>query len=194
METGTGTDTSTTTVQAPVLTGKRANWVIAHKVEAGVITFTVKGAGELALRLDTVHTAVMLRAATHGLVQRISDAAAIARDTETGKSATPQEKFEAMKRLVDHYASGAAEWSLVREAGTGTSRGISGVALLRAALKLWQPEKAEKVDEFVKGLKAAQVAALLASTELKPHIDAVREAALAEQGAGVDAEELLSGL
>lgn len=180
-------------IPTPAKTGKRSNWVIAHTVKDGVITWSVKDAGTLALHLDMVHTSNMLRAAIHGFVQRISDAAAIARDSETGKSATPAEKFQAMKRLVDHYASGAAEWSLVREGG-GT-RATSGTGLLRAALLLWQPEKGvEAISKWVEGLKPAQVAALLMSKELKPHVDAAREAQLSEAAGGIDADELLSGL
>jgi len=183
-----------TKAPTPAKTGKRSNWVIAHAIQGTVIKFTVKDAGEITLDVSAVHEAIRQRAAIHGLVQRISDAAAIPRDEETGKSATPQEKLAAMTRLVDHYASGAETWTLNREGAVG-GRGISGVALLREALQLWQPEKdAGAIAEWVKKLSAKQVAALVGSSELKPHVDAVRERHLSTMAEGVDAEELLSSL
>lgn len=189
-----GTQTGQTPAAPAPKAGKRSNWVIAHQIDGTVIKFTVKDAGEITLDVAAVSDAVRQRAAVHGLVQRVSDAAAIPRDEETGKSATPQEKLAAMTRLVEHYSSGAVEWTLNRE-GSGSGRGVSGAALLREALELWQPEKgAEAIGLWVKGLTNKQIAALIGSAELKPHVDAVREKHLKDQGAGVDAEELLSSL
>lgn len=42
----------------------------------------------------------------HGAKQKISDRAAIERDRATGRSATPREKFTAMKELADWLAGG----------------------------------------------------------------------------------------
>lgn len=47
----------------------------------------------------------------HGITQRISDRAAIGRDSTTGQSATPAEKHAAMQSLVTHYEGGGA-WEL----------------------------------------------------------------------------------
>lgn len=46
----------------------------------------------------------------HGFKQKGGDAAAIERDEKTGKSATAQEKFDAVKRVFTHLAGGGA-WS-----------------------------------------------------------------------------------
>lgn len=177
-------------------TGKRSNWVIAHEVKAGVITWNVKGAGTLTLVTSALSETVRQRALEHGMVQRISDAAAIPRDTKTGKSATPQEKYLAMAELVEHYASGAVEWNRKSSGRERGPRELTGSQLLRAALLLWQPEKGEeKIKEFVKGLKQSQIAALLASAELKQMVEWAREAELEKLTTEVvDAEELLSGL
>lgn len=77
----------------------------------GAIVFAVDGAGEAVLAIGNVTPEVLKRAAIHGLVQRISDAAA-------GHKA-PGDKLAAMARLVEHYASGAGTWELPREAGDG---------------------------------------------------------------------------
>lgn len=184
----------------PTLTGKRANWTIAHKIEGQLVKFSVKGAGELALDVAKVHVANRARAELHGFVQRISDAAAMARDSKTGASATPQEKFEAMKRLVEHYQSGSEEWSPARSVeGVGRPRAENPQArLLKAALAIFNPQKdQETIEKFVKGLGAAQITALVMSEQLKESVELAREQLAQEDrklSEGVNAEELLSGL
>lgn len=54
-------------------------------------------------------------AVIHGTKQKIADAAAIARDTTTGKSATDQEKRDAMQTIVDRLDAG--EWNAERTGG-----------------------------------------------------------------------------
>lgn len=185
---------------APALTGKRANWTIAHKIDGQLVRFSVKGAGELVLDVAKIHTANRARAEMHGFVQRISDAAAMARDSKTGASATPQEKFAAMKRLVEHYGSGAEEWSPQRSVeGVGRPKSENPQArLLRVALSLHAPEKgAEVIEKFVKERNAAQITALVLSEQLKESVELARlqlEEEDKKAAEGVNAEELLGGL
>lgn len=181
------------------LTGKRANWTIAHKIEGTKIHWTVKGAGTLTLDTAAISEANRTRAMLHGMVQRISDAAAISRDSETGKSASPQEKYDSMASLVDHYLTGTDEWSLKREstAGRQSTTGLSGVSLLRAALAIQKPSLSpEKILEWTKKLTQKEVLALLASKELKEAVELARADAetRALEGLDVNAEELLKGL
>lgn len=200
METQTQSQTETQSQTAPSLTGKRANWTIAHKIEGEVITFTVKGAGTLTLDMQRVSEVNRKRAALHGMVQRVSDAAAMARDSKTGASATPEAKFARMRGLVEHYVSGAEGWSPARSTeGVGRPRaGNVNAELLVAALRLFNTEKSEEtVREFVKGLGATQITALLLSEQLKDAVELAREQQReqeAREAAGVNAEELLSGL
>lgn len=185
-----------------VLTGKRANWAIAHKVDfaAMSITWQVRGAGALTLEVAKVNQLNREKAMLHGFVQRVSDAAAMARDSKTGASASPQEKFEAMRRLVEHYASGAEGWSPARSVeGVGRPKSENPQArLLRAALKVFNPAKDEEtIAQFVKGLGAAQITALVLSEQLKEAVERAREQLQQEDAKiaeGVNAEELLSGL
>lgn len=183
----------------PVLTGKRANWTIAHKIEGRLIRFSVKDAGELVLDVAQVNAANRARAEMHGFVQRVSDAAAMARDSKTGASATPQQKYEAMKRLVEHYASGAEEWSPARVTeGVGRPRVDRDKELLVMALGIFNPEKdSGTIEKFVQGLKKEQVTALLVSEQLGESVQLAREEMekeAKEAAKGVDAEELLKGL
>lgn len=196
------TETNPAQPATPALTGKRANWTIAHKIGENQITWSVKGATEgepLLLDLSKVSLENRNRAMLHGFVQRVSDAAAMARDSKTGASATPQEKFEAMRRLVAHYQSGSVEWSPLRATeGVGRPRVDKDKELLVRALGVHAPQKsAETVGKFVQGLKKEQVTALLLSSELKVSVEVAREQLREEEmkaAEGVDAGELLKGL
>lgn len=82
----------------------------------------VAGVGDIAFDLNKVSEAVKTKACLFGFAQvRLVDAAAIPRDKETGRSATPQEKYDAIKALVDHYHTGTEEWSR-KSAGGGVKQ------------------------------------------------------------------------
>jgi len=87
------------------------------------LVFTVPQVGKFEVRLSGLSQAIRDRATLHGLKQRISDKAAIPRDTATGLSATPQQKFDAMKALADHYMTGTDQWDL---RGPGKQAGDGG--------------------------------------------------------------------
>lgn len=87
-----------------------------------IITFGVAGIGTLVLDLDKA-AATAEQAKYHGYEQKVRDAAAIPRNTQTGKSASPQEKFDAMERVVEAL-----------HAGTWNVKASQVVALNRAAL------------------------------------------------------------
>jgi hypothetical protein len=76
----------------------------------------------------------------HGFVQKISDRAAIGRDPETGASATPEEKFAAMKETAERLMAGGP-WNAVAT-GTGNTGGI----LYRAMRVLYPQAWSDKVS------------------------------------------------
>jgi hypothetical protein len=171
----------------------KSNSVITHRVDSvgGAdptevkIVFQVLGAGETVLDLSRVHADVRAKALIHGMVQRVSDAAAIPRNTTTGKSASPVEKLEAMSALVEHYNSGASEWRLARAEGAGR-----GSYLLNALLELKPGKSREEISAWLKTLDDKTKRALENSDKIKPLIDKQRAAGAVE----IDAEELLEGL
>ena len=123
----------------------------------------------------------------------------MARDSKTGASATPQEKYEAMRRLVEHYGSGSEEWSPARSTeGVGRPRVDRDKELLSEALWIYSPAKGrEVIKEFVAQLKKEQVTALLVSEQLREAVKVAREEmekVAMREAEGVNAEELLSGL
>lgn len=173
-------------------TKAKVNSVITHEVSMdadghAVITFHVRGAGSIELAMRDLHGDIVAHAAIHGMIQRISDAAAISRDPETGAPATPQDKFEAMSRLVGHYSTGTSEWARRPQAGEGRSGGL----LFRALCELSKETKTpEEIREWLAGKTKAEQAALRAQpriaakiAELKPvSIEADADALLEELG------------
>lgn len=109
----------------------KSNQVITTTVTGSTITFNVRDTGQVVLDLSTIHPDVLQRAALHGMIQRISDRAAIGRNPETGKPASPAEKLAAMQALAAHYAAGSADWSPARSEGGGNEGGITLRALAR---------------------------------------------------------------
>lgn len=135
-------------------TKAKANSVITHRVSAinsEVLVFEVLGVGELRFDTSQAHDIVRANAERHGWIQRISDAAAISRDPETGKPASAQDKFDAMSRLVAHYESGTAEWSRKPVAGEREKGGLLFKALCQMSpskspeeIRVWMGTKTKK--------------------------------------------------
>jgi hypothetical protein len=172
---------------------KRANAVIKTQVEGdgpdARMVFAVLGAGTLTLEMGKLSAAVLARAALHGMKQRVSDAAAIPCDRETGRPATPEEKFAAMKELVDHYMTGTGEWNRARAAGSGGGRDTSGITL-QAMRRVWPDRDCEELvfklerrrvitrrEAYAAFAKTREVAAMIAQIK--------------SEGANMSADDLL---
>lgn len=168
-------------------TKAKSNSVITHAMDnAGNITFTVLGIGDMVIHPDTLHPDVMRRAALHGMIQRISDAAAISRDAETGKPASAQDKFDAMQRLVAHYESGTSEWSRKPVAGEGKSGGLLFRAL---CIMSAETKTAEEIKEWMGTKTKAQLTALRNTAKVAAIIESIRPVSLE-----VDADALMDEL
>lgn len=164
---------------------QKANSIITHTLDGNIITFNVVGAGSFVVDMAKLSEANRMRAAVHGVIQRVSDGGAISRDQATGRAATPEEKYQRMAAIGMHLESGADEWSMRREGG-----GNEGSLLFRA-LRLAYPNKpADVLKTFLGGKTTTQKNALIASDTLKPFVDKLRS----EAGAGLNGEEILKGL
>jgi hypothetical protein len=162
---------------------KRNSVINVTETEAG-LTFTVSGAGDVALEFAKISPTNRVRAETHGWKQRISDAAAMSCDGE-GRTASPMEKLTAMRALVMHYESGAAEWS--RRAEAAGPRG----GFLFEALSRMYPEA--DVRAYLDGLTSAEQAALRDDSDVAPVIATIK----AERNVGkpkLDTKAILAGL
>jgi len=98
----------------------KTNSVVTATWAESILTLAVKGAGVISVNIDELSPMLIERAAKHGLEQRLRDRAAIARDTKTGLSASPADKFARIEALAAHYIAGG-EWEMRGEGG-GTRR------------------------------------------------------------------------
>lgn len=129
---------------------RKSNSVVTHSLEGNLLQFNVKGAGEFTLDMAKLHPDVLAKAAIHGLIQRISDRAAIDRDGDTGLPASAESKMARMRLLAEHYMSGSAEWS-TRIASEKDSGGIT-----IEAVSAWKGKSASEVRVWVESKSASE--------------------------------------
>ena len=129
---------------------------------------------------------ILEHAVWHGLKQKLVDAAAIRRNLETGRSASVEDKYQAVKIVYDRLLVGL--WNAVREGG-----GATGGLLLQALVRMYAGRKtADELKAFLTDKTDAEKTALRKNPRVAQIIEDIR----AEQGktANIDADELLSEL
>lgn len=128
-----------------------SNWVN----ETQLLVIGVLGAGQITFDPAKASQSCRDYAMIHGFTQRLSNASAIPK--RDGISASPQEKYEAIMRLREHYESGTEEWELAsRPRGpqidqwavraVAALKGIDYATALQMALDAAQLRKASIVD------------------------------------------------
>lgn len=140
----------------------------------------------LALTAAQLSNAILEHAVWHGLKQKLVDAAAISRNPETGRAATVQDKYDAVKTVYDRLLSGA--WNAVREGG-----GQSGGLLFKALLRMYAGRKTEQdIRAFLEDKSDAEKTALRKNPRVAQIIEDIR----AETGkaASIDTDSILGEL
>jgi len=183
----------TTPTPAASATKKRANAVVTMEQADNVLVFNVLGAGSLKLDMTKIHADILQRAAIHGLKQRISDAAALSCDPDTGKPATAQEKFESMQELVEYYNSGATDWSR-KSSGGGVARVGKVLTAMSRAYGWGDEEKAKAYVEATATKRGITYEKALAIWRGADKIVAELAKMAAESPSKVDADTLLGEL
>lgn len=120
----------------------------------GKLVFAFQGLPSFTFDPERVSAQNRARAMLHGFEQRIRDGGALGRDKETGASATPEEKREAMLRIAEHLMSGATEWALKVAAPKADDPGLLVAAMMRGL-----------------GKDAAGIEAVIAATMAKRGVD-----------------------
>lgn len=141
----------------------------------------------LSLSVGQLTEEIRNAALMHGLKQKLVDAAAISRNPDTGRSATTEDKYNAVREVYDRLLSG--QWNKQREGGSG---GASGGLLFRALSRLYSAKTPEQIREFLEGKTDAEKATL----RKLPAIAAIIEQLKAESAKtdGIDGAALLAGL
>lgn len=142
----------------------------------------------LALAASMLSDDILSYAIWHGLKQKLVDAAAISRNPETGRAASVDDKFEAVKAVYDRLLAG--QWNAPRE---GAGAGASGGLLFRALCRMYAGKKDEDaIREFLDVKTDAEKTALRKNPKVAAIIDEIR----VESGkaASIDTDELLDEL
>ena len=141
---------------------------------------------ELAITASQLTNNVMEYAIFHGLKQKLVDAAAISRNPETGRAASVEDKYQAVKTVYDRLLCGS--WNATREGG-----GATGGLLLQALVRMYAGRKTvEELKAFLADKSDAEKTAL----RKNPRVAAIIEEIRAETGkaASIDTDELLGEL
>jgi hypothetical protein len=132
--------------------------VVASSIENNLLTISVVGFEPLVIDPTKLTPELQLAAMLHGLKQKLSDAAALPRNTDTGASATTQDKYDAIYEIHSRLVSGG-EWNKVK-AGTGT--GMSGASQLARAMVELTGKTRTEIDAFLATKSIAEKNALKA--------------------------------
>lgn len=149
----------------------------------GTLTLKFSNGKQLLLRAWELSGDIQQMAKLHGLKQKLVDAAAISRNPDTGKSATVDDKYAAVKEVYDRLLDG--NWNAPRE-GSGQS------SLLQAAMVEFSGKDAATVKTWLDGKTDAEKKAL----SLNPKVAAIINRIRAERAKtdGVDSDALLNEL
>lgn len=162
----------------------------ALKAEINGTTLTITFAHGKSITVEAMELSedIRMTALMHGLKQKLADAAAISRNTDTGKSASVEDKYRAVEAVAMRIRAG--EWNAKRE-GSGA---VTGGLLLEALVRHYAGRKTvETLREWLATKSDKEKAALRATAPIAAHIDAIR-AERAKDKDGIDADELLSEL
>lgn len=171
--------------------------IIETAVTDTAITLHVGGAGTIVIEFSNLSDDIRHRAMVHGLVQKVSDAAAIPKaDLPEDAAEAAKVKFAAMKAVATRLLEG--DWSKRAEGGSGPVAGI----ILRAFTEfvLARATKAKKpiTAEDVRAVYQAKTRAEQLSLRNDPEIAAIIERIKSERGdaasRSVDTESLLGEL
>ena len=127
---------------------------------------------------------IVMHATLHGLKQKLVDAGALSRNPDTGRSATIDDKYNAVREVYDRLLAG--NWNKGR--GDGQATGNGGL-LFRALCQMYPGKTPEALRAFLDGKTKSECAALRATPKIAAIIDTLR----APSG-DVDTDDLLSEL
>ena len=158
---------------------------VSATIDGTRLVFIGDNGRELAISAAELNESIREQAMMHGLKQKIGDAAAISRNPDTGRSATTDDKFDAMAEVLNRLIAG--EWNKTRAGGES---GGSGGLLFKALCRV----KADKTPAEVRAYLDARTKDELAALRKVPVIAATIEAIKAEtaKDGGIDGEALLA--
>lgn len=128
---------------------------ISTDLFGSVLTINFSNGEELSIDANKLSEDIKLAAMLHGLKQKLCDGAAIPRDTSTGRSATIDDKFAAVKAIHDRLISVGGTWNANRE---GEQKQQGGM-FLRAMMAI-TGKSHEEMKKSLETMSKEQIAAL----------------------------------
>lgn len=174
----TSTSTSTPIISTEIL--RDAGGFVATGVR-----FTFSNGEAFQVYSHELTPELMAEACAHGLKQKIGDAAAIARNQETGKSATVADKFAACEAIRVRLTIDKM-WNAPRAEGAG-----NGGLLLRALVQ-HTGKTADAIKAYLETLSDEQKAALRKNPKVAAIIATLRPEV--KPDASIDTDALLSSI
>jgi len=166
------------------LTTKKAAISSTVDSDKQAVIFDFEHGKQILINVSQLSEEIKTHAMLHGLKQKLGDAAAIARDTLTGKPATIETKFQAMQEVLDRLLGG--EWNKTREGG-----GQEGGMLLQALISLYPQKSSEQLKAFLLPLTNGEKAALRLDPAIAKALLKIQASRVSKE---VDVKGLLSGL
>lgn len=149
-----------------------------------LLTLKFSNGKEIVLEVGALSRDMQRAAMLHGVKQKLVDAAAISRNTETGQSATVEDKYQAVAEVAERLRAG--EWNKTREGG-----GATGGLLKRALMKMYDKD-GEAIDAFLAKKTKEEQAALRANPKVAAIIATLRTEPKASKS--IDTDALLADL
>lgn len=162
---------------------------VTTDTDALTVTLTFGNGKTLAIDATTLAGDIQAMATLHGLKQKLVDAAAISRNPDTGRSATIDDKYNAVKEVYDRLLAG--QWNKGRADGTTGTGGY----LFRALCILYAARTPETIREFLTKKSKKEQATLRTTPKIKAIIDDLKLAdAEKGDGDGMDTDAMLDEL
>ena len=156
----------------------------------GTLILEFRHGETLKLHPELLNPEIQRAALLHGLKQKLVDAAAISRDTTTGRAATIVTKYDAVKEIFDRITGAGGEtpsWNKPRAGGAGGQGG-----LLARAIARYKNVEVAAAKAYLDRLTDAQKQALRVDPRIATIINELR--AESAKPAGIDTDALLGGL
>ena len=150
--------------------------------DLGTLLLTFANGEKLTLHVSQLTPAIGAHALMHGLKQKLVDAAAISRNPETGRSATIEDKYEAVLAVYERLVNPTnPSWNKPRESAAAVAGGL----LFKALCRMY----ADKNPEFIRAFLAKKSDEEKAALRKNPRVAAIIEEIKAENAKEIDASE-----
>ena len=153
--------------------------------DRGTLSLAFSNGQTLSMHVSQIGVDVAAYALMHGLKQKLVDAAAISRNPDTGRSATIDDKYNAVREVYDRLLSG--HWNKTRADGASTKGGL----LFRALCLMYADKTPDAIKAFLDKKTAAEKTALRNTAKIAAIIATLKEDVADD---GIDADSLLDEL